>query len=245
MESKTNKTIVRECYQKIIRDLDLSLVDRYIREDYIQHSPTVPSGKQGLLKMLAFLKTLPKPSEVGPSPIIRIIGEGDLVAVHLDINFMGKHAAVVDLFRLKDGQLAEHWDASQYIPDDSIGPVTMTNGTTAINETVNGTESKKVIEGLYNEVQSNGAMKVLNKYLSDDFIEHNPSEGLSSMLSYPVKVHHILAEGDFVVMHCELSKNDKILSHFSMFRVLNGKIAEHWSVAQEVPETMAHDNGMF
>ncbi|MDB5140035.1 MAG: putative SnoaL-like aldol condensation-catalyzing enzyme [Mucilaginibacter sp.] len=56
MEQKSNKTIVRECYRKIIRDLDLSLVDTYIREDYIQHSPTVKDGRAGLLEMVDFLK---------------------------------------------------------------------------------------------------------------------------------------------------------------------------------------------
>jgi len=245
MESNINKTIVRECYQKIIRDLDLSLVDTYVREDYIQHSPTVPTGKEGLLQMLEFLKTLPKPAKPVPSPIIRVIGDRELVAVHLDINFMGKRAAVIDLFRLENGQLAEHWDASQYIPNGPENLVTMTNGATVIDEAVNGVESKRVIERLYIDVQDNGATNVLNKYLSDDFVEHNLPNALPGVLSYPLIVHHILAEGNFVVAHYELSKNDKVFSHFSIFRVSNGKIAEHWSVAQEVPETMAHDNGMF
>src|ERR1700761_5753824 len=133
METKSNKTIVLECYRKIIRDLDLSLVDEYVSDNYIQHSPTVKTGKAGLLEMLNFLKMIPKPAGEQPSPIIRVIAEDDLVAVHLDVKFMGKRVAVVDIFRIADGKLAEHWDVGQTIPDEE-GLITMTNGTKVIDE---------------------------------------------------------------------------------------------------------------
>ena len=66
---KSNKTIVLECYRKIIRDLDLSVIDQFIQDDYIQHSPNVKNGKAGIIELLTFLKTLPKPTVQQPSPI--------------------------------------------------------------------------------------------------------------------------------------------------------------------------------
>ena len=56
MEQKSNKTIVLECYRKIIRDVDLSLVDSYVNDNYIQHSPSIKDGKVGLIEMMTFLK---------------------------------------------------------------------------------------------------------------------------------------------------------------------------------------------
>jgi predicted SnoaL-like aldol condensation-catalyzing enzyme len=243
MEQKSNEQIVLECYRKIIRDLDLSLVDSYVQEDYIQHSPTVKDGREGLLEMLAFLKTLPKPTEQGSSPIIRVIADGDLVATHLDIKFMGQRVAVIDLFRLQDGKIAEHWDVGKTLTEDENASVTMTNGTTIIDGTADTGRNKSFITGFYQEVFGNG--KAAGNYLAADYVEHNPANSLLSNAGHIVKVHRLIGEGDFVVAHCECIMSGKSFSQMHIFRIEADKIAEHWSVEQEVPEVMAHGNGMF
>jgi len=244
METKSNKTIVLECYRKIIRDLDLTVVDSYIKEDYIQHSPTVKDGRAGLLEMLAFLKTLPKPADVSPSPIIRIVADGDFVAVHLDVKFMGKRAAVIDLYRLADGKLAEHWDAGQAYPEQEIGLITMTNGTTVIEDSAGAIKSKELVKAFCEKVVVGKALEA-DKYLTPGFIEHNAISGLLSPVDYTIKVHRIIGEGNFVVSQCECIGTGKTFAQYNIFKIEDGKIAEHWSVEQEVPETMAHGNGMF
>jgi predicted SnoaL-like aldol condensation-catalyzing enzyme len=243
MEQKSNKTIVLECYRKIIRDLDLSLVDSYVSENYIQHSPTVKDGMEGLLEMLAFLKTLPKPAEQGLSPIIRVIADGDLMAAHLDIKFMGQRVAVIDLFRLADGKIAEHWDAGQTLTGEDEGTVTMTNGTTVIDETADANMSKSLISSFYKDIFENS--NAAEKYLAADYAEHNAANSLLSKMDTIIKVHRIIGEGNFVVGHCECITSGKTFAQMHIFRVDVNKIVEHWSVEQEVPEVMAHGNGMF
>jgi predicted SnoaL-like aldol condensation-catalyzing enzyme len=245
MEPKSNKTIVRECYRKIIRDLDLSLVDVFIKDDYIQHSPTVKNGKAGVLEMLHFLKTLPKPAEQGPSPVIRVIAEGDLVAVHLDVKFMGRRVAVIDLFRVEDGLLAEHWDAGQPQSGEPDALVTMTNGTVEINEAANADLSKQVVAGFYREVFENKDPEAAKLRLSKDFMEHNPINGLMNKLDDQVTVHKMIAESDFVVTQCEYVTDSTAFARYSIFRIADCKIAEHWSVEQQVPAVTASGNGMF
>ena len=61
---------------------------------------------------------VPAPFEPAPSPVIRMIAEGDLVMAHLDVTFMGKRRAVIDIFRFKDGKVIEHWDVQQDVPDE-------------------------------------------------------------------------------------------------------------------------------
>ena len=245
MEQKSNKTIVRECYRKIIRDLDLSLVDGYIKEDYIQHSPTIKDGRAGILEMLNFLKTLPKPPRETPSPIVRMIGEGDLVAVHLDIKFMGKRMAVIDMFRLENGFIAEHWDAGQPQTGLEDAVVTMTNGMVTIDETADARANKTLINAFYKDVFEQQIPGVADKFLDPDYIEHNAQQGLLVHASSFVNMHRIIADGDFVVTQCEYAMSDKTFASYHIFRCANGKIAEHWSVEQEVPVVMAHSNGMF
>jgi predicted SnoaL-like aldol condensation-catalyzing enzyme len=244
MEQKSNKTIVLECYRKIIRDPNLSLVDTYIREDYIQHSPTVKNGRAGLLEMLNFLKTLPKQAEVSPSPIIRVIAEGDFVAVHLDVKFMGKRMAVVDLYRLENGQLAEHWDAGQIQPEQKDSLITMTNGTTVIEESANVIKNKKLVNDFYDKIISENIVEA-GKFITPNFIEHNPSWGLFSNSHQDIKIHRIIGEGNFIVAQCECKRAGKAFARYNIFKIEDDKIAEHWSVEQEVPSVMAHVNGMF
>jgi predicted SnoaL-like aldol condensation-catalyzing enzyme len=245
METKSNKIIVLECYRKIIRDLDLSLVDEYIREDYIQHSPTVKDGKTGLLEMLHFLKSLPQPKEHGPSPIIRTIAEGDLVAVHLDVQFMGKRVAVVDLFRLQEANIAEHWDASQMQPEQQDGLITMTNGASEINEKMDSSANKKLVNEFYQAAFGKGDQIETGKFVAKSYLDHDPDGGLLKRSDYHVKVHRLVAQGDFVVAQCEFISSTSKYAHYDIFRIADDKIAEHWCVEQEVPQIMAHINGMF
>jgi predicted SnoaL-like aldol condensation-catalyzing enzyme len=239
MEPKSNKTIVLECYRKIIRDLDLALIPDYIHDDYIQHSPTVKDGRAGITEMLMFMKSMPRPAEPSLSPIIRVIADGDFVAVHLDVKFMDKRMAVVDLMRLCDGKMAEHWDAGQLQPEPSDSTITMTNGSTIIEDSVNAEKSKAVVKAFFDNIE-NAA-----EYLTPGFIEHNPDNGLSSFAGSEIKIQHVLGEGNFVVVHFGLAEAGKSMACFSIFKLEDDKIAGHWGVQQDIPAAMAHGNGMF
>ena len=117
MEQKSNKQIVADFFRYIVRYQQLELIDQYVHDDYIQHGPMLKDGKAGLLEALSYLKNFPKPHEDAPSPIVRMIEDGDMVMAHLDVSFAGKRMAVIDIFRLKDGKLAEHWSVEQQVPE--------------------------------------------------------------------------------------------------------------------------------
>jgi len=114
METISNKALVAQFYKQIVGQRNERLIDIYVREDYIQHSPAGKDGREGLREMINFLKTLP-PSTDKTSPVKLLLEDGDLVAGLLYISFMGKQMLVLDLFRLQDSQLAEHWDVVQEV----------------------------------------------------------------------------------------------------------------------------------
>jgi predicted SnoaL-like aldol condensation-catalyzing enzyme len=114
MNSKSNKELVLDFYRKVIRDRNSDLIDDYVDDNYIQHSPVMKDGKAGLREAMEFLKKLPKPEQV-KSPIVLALAEGDYVMLLLDMTFMGKHLSVADLFRIIDGMVVEHWDAVQEV----------------------------------------------------------------------------------------------------------------------------------
>ncbi|SDH05183.1 nuclear transport factor 2 family protein [Mucilaginibacter sp. P25] len=241
MDTITNKQKVLSFYKQIVGQRKAELIPEFIAEDYKQHNPTVKQGRAGITEMVNYLKTLPPPPEDAKSPIVRAIQDGDLVVTHLDVSFMGKRMAVIDLFKLKDGMLTEHWDAIQPLPDESGKTVTATNGITEIDHNASTESSRSVVEQFYKSVVNKQSD---NLFIDAAYIEHAASViasglGLADYLAEPdrsVKIHRLIAEGDFVVTQSQFNRSGKTFVFYEIFRVAKGKIAEHWSVEQVVPD---------
>jgi predicted SnoaL-like aldol condensation-catalyzing enzyme len=113
-DTEANRELVTEAFTALFIEGDVSAVQKYWAEDYIQHNPQVPDGRAALE---AFAPMLAGSS----TTIARIIADGDLVAVHH--NFVQepgtKGSAIVDIFRVEDGKIKEHWDVIQQVPESS------------------------------------------------------------------------------------------------------------------------------
>ena len=90
--------------------------DSYVAEDYLQHNPGLPDGRDAAREPLAQMFDDP-----GFAPeVVRLLVDGDLCAVHLRISRDGSPvAAVVDLYRWDGEQVVEHWDVIQPWPATS------------------------------------------------------------------------------------------------------------------------------
>jgi predicted SnoaL-like aldol condensation-catalyzing enzyme len=239
MTQSSNKAIVLAALKHLVGQLDTSCIDTYVSDQYVQHSPTVPDGKAGLLQMLEYLKLMPQPAE-RRSPVVRAIADGDFVMLHMDLVFMGKRMAVVDLYRLTDGRLAEHWDASQHQPEQVSGEHTMTNGAVDITDTENTAENKVVVSRFFQAPTA--------ALLSPDYIEHDPFiSRLDNYLSAQVnrRIHRVIGEGNFVLVQSEGEEGSVTFVFYDICRVQNRQIVEHWRVMQAIPDVMSHKNGMI
>jgi NADPH:quinone reductase-like Zn-dependent oxidoreductase/predicted SnoaL-like aldol condensation-catalyzing enzyme len=119
-----NKKLVTAFVDQLLVRKDLTAIDAYVGIEYHEHSPNIPDGVSGLKAGLgAYFEQFPRLS-VTPK---RVIAEGDLVAVHGHyIDTPGERGrAVIDLFRVRDGRIVEHWDASQDVPETSANDNTM------------------------------------------------------------------------------------------------------------------------
>lgn len=93
-------------------------------DKYIQHNPFVSDGKKPFIDFfVGFYKKHP----AAKTDIKRIIAEGDLVVIHTHskIDESDRGRAVMDIFRVANGKIVEHWDVSQSIPDKSANENTM------------------------------------------------------------------------------------------------------------------------
>jgi predicted SnoaL-like aldol condensation-catalyzing enzyme len=104
----SNKELVVTACTAAFINRDISAVDKYWSVDYIQHNPQVGNGLEGIKKLLSYL---PKDFkyEMG-----LVLADGEFVMFHSRAtNFGPKPLIIVDLFRVKDGKIAEHWDVMQ------------------------------------------------------------------------------------------------------------------------------------
>ncbi len=115
----TNAEIVRLFTEEVFNNGNDSLIDQYMREDYHQHNPTVAQGREGFK---AFHKGFRGAFPNLHLYIKHLYEDGDVVISHnLAVLEPGKvENIVVDIYRLENGQLAEHWDCIQHLTEEQI-----------------------------------------------------------------------------------------------------------------------------
>ena len=105
--NKSNKEIVLEVLKRAFIDHDPTVVEQYFVANYKQHNPVIPDGPSAIAKMIPTLTAL----RYEPGMAVE---EGDLVMVHGRYTGWGpKPMVAVDIFRVKDGKVVEHWDVMQ------------------------------------------------------------------------------------------------------------------------------------
>jgi predicted SnoaL-like aldol condensation-catalyzing enzyme len=105
---RTNRALVLEAMRSLFQRHDASAVERLYAQDYVQHNPNIPQGRDALR---GIVETLSPSVHYEPG---LIIAEGDLVAIHGRIRgWADVPQVVVDIFRVEGGKLAEHWDVLQ------------------------------------------------------------------------------------------------------------------------------------
>jgi predicted SnoaL-like aldol condensation-catalyzing enzyme len=121
--SDSNKKVIELFINTVFVNHDFKVLDSIMRDDYIQHNPDVAQGKKGFLD---FFKITFKAQPDFKYKIIRLVAEDDIVMAYC--NSSGTHTGgpwldkkptgnrldfnVVDIFRLQDGKIAEHWDVA-------------------------------------------------------------------------------------------------------------------------------------
>ncbi|MBA8881252.1 nuclear transport factor 2 family protein [Phyllobacterium myrsinacearum] len=122
-EELRNKQIVLDFYEKGLNQKDFEAASKYLGT-YIQHNPNAADGPEGFRKFIEFLK---KDFPQSRSKITQVLVDGDFVTlrVHTTREPETRGSAIIDIFRLKDGKIEEHWDSVQPIPEKSMNNNTM------------------------------------------------------------------------------------------------------------------------
>lgn len=223
---------------------------------YIQHNLAVADGLAGFGALLAQL-----PAGSAKVNTVRAFQDGDYVFTHTDYNFFGPKIGF-DIFRFEDGKIVEHWDNLQETAQPNLSGHTMTDGSTEVKDLDKTEANKTLVKNFVDDILVNGRMEKLAPYFDgDNYIQHNPMigdqlSGLGKALEAWAKqgitmkydtIHKVVGEGNFVLVVSEGQLAGKHTSFYDLFRVENGKIAEHWDVIETIAtkETWKNNNGKF
>ncbi|WP_158839443.1 nuclear transport factor 2 family protein [Saccharothrix deserti] len=258
-----NKAVAVRVLRGLFEDGDLSIADRHIRPDYIQHNAQAPDGVQAIKD---FARNISTQFPNMTYNVKRVLAQGDLVMVHSNPIFTpgGRGSAVVDIFRFQHGMIAEHWDVVQEVPETTVSGNDMFSTVSHPRTNQPGPRrqtaySEKVAVGYFDQLMVDKDPDAV-EYLAPEYHQHNPdiasgSAGLreqfaSFFQAFPnmiVERKRVIADGDLVAIHAHIRLNptDRGQAVVDIFRVRDGKVVEHWDVVQDVPETSLNDNTMF
>lgn len=229
----------------------------YINPDkYIQHNLGVADGLAGFGALLQQL-----PPNSAKANTVRAFQDGDYVFAHTEYNFFGPKIGF-DIFRFENGKIVEHWDNLQETAKPNPSGHTMIDGSTELKELDKTESNKRLVRNFVDDILVNGKMDKLAGYFDgDNYIQHNPLipdqlSGLGKALGEWAKqgitmkydtIHKVFGQGNFVLVVSEGHLAGKHSSFYDLFRVQNGKIAEHWDVIETIPtkEQWKNNNGKF
>lgn len=115
-EEERNRKLVLGLYEVVLNGKQFERWPEFLDPGYIQHKPNVPTGPQGVLD---FMSGVYKQFPHHRARIVRCLVDGDYVMLHVHVMLapQARDIAVMDIFRIQNGKIIEHWDVDQPVPD--------------------------------------------------------------------------------------------------------------------------------
>lgn len=241
---------------------DTETAGSLLAEDYIQHNLAYGTGRDAFVGSVEYLASAEAETTVEN---IRAFEDGDKVFLQTVYNFAGAGEQVAfDIFRFnEEGLIEEHWDnLAELAAEANPSGHTQIDGTMEITDLDKTEENRELVENfLYDVMQGNNPDKMADYFEGDAYIQHNTAiadgvsglnDALAALAEAGVEMiydetHQVLAQGNFVLAVSEGTYGGEATSYYDLWRIENGKIAEHWDVMETIAEesTWQNENGKF
>lgn len=240
---------------------DVEKARSLLAEGYIQHNLAYGTGAEAFAGSVAYLAGAPVKTTLNT---VRAFEDGDKVFFQTVYNFAGSGEQVAfDIFRFdENGKIAEHRDNLASITPANPSGHTQIDGYNKLEDLDKTEENRRLIKAfLVDVMQGKHPEKTPEYFDGDKYIQHNSTiaDGLSGLGAAPEalgkqgitmvydKTHQVLAQGNYVLAVSEGTFGGAHTSYYDLWRVENGKIAEHWDVMETIAEksTWQNQNGKF
>lgn len=240
---------------------DAKLAANLLDEGYIQHNLAYGTGRDAFVGSVEYLASAPAKTTVRN---VRAFEDGDKVFLQNVYNFAGAGEQVAfDIFRFNgEGLIAEHWDNLANLAEPNPSGRTQIDGITEVSELDKTEENRSLIKAFLEDVmQGKHPEKTPEYFAGDAYLQHNTgiADGLSGLgaalealaadgiqMIYD-RTHQVLAQGNFVLGVSEGTFGSKPTSYYDLWRMEDGKVAEHWDVMETIadPTDWQNENGKF
>jgi len=240
-------TTARQATIAIFRDRDSTAIDRFFSEPFVQHDPNIGDGLPGLRAFVAELANSPTTNVT----IYRTVVDGDVVMLHSKYEgwpgFSGPVIAF-DLFRFNDGKIVEHWGGQTAEAGPNLSGHTQLDGPTAVVDRKQTEANRTLVRNFKQVVTVELRFDRVDEFIEGDhYIQHasKVGDGTARMKARVSQVEkpgdtpvliprRYIADGNFVLCLVE-ARTEPPTANYDLFRVENGKIAEHWDVLSAIP----------
>jgi predicted SnoaL-like aldol condensation-catalyzing enzyme len=237
--SRANRTLVAKAIDDLFIQKDLTAIDRYWSDPYLQHNPIAKSGVSTFRSLMSSLVS----SASFQYTRLLTLSDCELVVVY------GRYAqtgVIFDMFRVQAGKIMEHWDSDANQASEA-------SGVDALDETAVTAASRQLFSEFARSVLVGGNTGPIADYLSAGFVEHRGAAAgptaftqyLSTQNISYTKVHHLIADGNYVFALSEGKRGSSAYGFYDLFRVEGGKLVEHWDSRRAVPSSTMSGLGIF
>ena len=260
----TDRTDIRELVVTADRELftehDVTTLDRNFSPDYVEHSPLVANGLQGLRDLVAGAPNM-------RHDVARVLVDeaNGLVALHGSYPGLDPDELYVgfDIYRVADGKIVEHWDGLVTETPPNESGHTRLDGPTEVDRSANTETNRALVKEVWNTFLHSQDYQSMIGFARPDgtFTQHSGdiADGVTNMIEFLENLkqdngaltydtlHRTVADGNFVLTHSEGSIGGERHSFCELWRIENGYLVELWdAIAPVLPDNeLAHSYGAF
>lgn len=246
--------------RELFTEHDLTTLDRNFSPDFVEHSPLVANGLEGLRDLVTAAPNM-------RHDVARVLVDEakGLVAFHgcypgLDPDdlYLG-----FDIYRVADGKIVEHWDGLVTEAPPNASGHTQLDGATEVDPSADSEANRELVIALWKSFLREQDYRDMSTYARADgsFTQHSPDipDGVTPMVEFLEQLkedgapltydtlHTTVADGNFVLTHSEGSIDGERHSFCELWRVEDDHVVELWDAIGPVPsdDELAHNYGVF
>lgn len=238
--TRANRALVARAIDELFVDKDITAVDRHWADPYHQHNPIARSGVSTFRNLMSSIVSSPSFSYER----LLTLADCDLVVVYGRYSQTG---VIFDMFRVRDDKIMEHWD-SDANQASQVGQLA------ALDEDGATAQSRALFADFSATVLVGGETDRASEFLAQNYVEHHGTgaTGPGAFAAFleaesvsHAQVHHVIADGNYVFALSEGARGPMAYGFYDLFRVENGKFAEHWDSGRAVPSSTASGLDIF